>query len=47
MKKQHLPLKICLTCDRPFRWRKKWGRDWKNVKYCSEKCTRNKVHASH
>jgi len=21
-----------------FEWRKKWARDWENVKYCSEKC---------
>jgi hypothetical protein len=23
-----------------FEWRKKWARDWDNVKYCSEKCRR-------
>ncbi|MFN5318450.1 MAG: DUF2256 domain-containing protein [Bacteroidia bacterium] len=38
MKKQHLPQKICLRCNRPFSWRKKWERDWENVKYCSRKC---------
>lgn len=43
MKKQFLPSKICLTCKRPFTWRKKWERDWENVKYCSEKCQRNKT----
>jgi hypothetical protein len=42
MKKQHLPTKICLTCQRPFSWRKKWEKDWENVKYCGEKCRRNK-----
>lgn len=42
MKKQHLPSKICITCGRPFNWRKKWARDWEHVKYCSEKCKRNK-----
>ncbi|MDG1911287.1 MAG: DUF2256 domain-containing protein [Flavobacteriaceae bacterium] len=36
--KQHLPEKICLTCMRPFSWRKKWERDWEEVKYCSKKC---------
>ena len=40
-------IKICLTCERPFSWRKKWAKDWEHVKYCSEKCKRNKVHASH
>lgn len=38
MKKQHLPEKICLVCQRPFSWRKKWQRDWENVKYCSKRC---------
>lgn len=42
VKKQNLPEKICLVCDRPFTWRKKWAKDWDNVKYCSEKCKRNK-----
>ncbi|WP_408039503.1 DUF2256 domain-containing protein [Tenacibaculum amylolyticum] len=38
VKKQHLPTKICQCCLRPFTWRKKWERDWENVKYCSKKC---------
>ncbi|MFD2585391.1 DUF2256 domain-containing protein [Croceitalea marina] len=42
MMKRNLPVKICLSCDRPFNWRKKWSKDWDNVKYCSEKCRRNK-----
>ncbi|WP_373707778.1 DUF2256 domain-containing protein [Kaistella sp.] len=46
MKKEHLPTKICLTCERPFSWRKKWEKDWEAVKYCSEKCKKikNKKH---
>ncbi|MEK9885672.1 MAG: DUF2256 domain-containing protein [Pelagibacteraceae bacterium] len=27
---------------RPFNWRKKWEKDWNDVKYCSEKCRRSK-----
>lgn len=42
IKKQHLPEKICLTCQRPFAWRKKWEKVWSDVKYCGEKCRRNK-----
>ncbi|MET1257767.1 MAG: DUF2256 domain-containing protein [Flavobacteriaceae bacterium] len=42
MKKSELPVKTCLRCQRPFRWRKKWERDWEHVKYCSERCRRNK-----
>ena len=41
-RKQSLPQKICIVCDRPFTWRKKWERDWDEVKYCSERCKRNK-----
>ncbi|TVQ77649.1 MAG: DUF2256 domain-containing protein [Flavobacteriales bacterium] len=41
-KKPYLPKKDCLTCGRPFSWRKKWARDWENVLYCSERCKRNK-----
>jgi hypothetical protein len=40
--KKRLQLKNCLVCNKPFNWRKKWKRDWDNVKYCSEKCRRNK-----
>jgi hypothetical protein len=38
VKKENLPQKNCLQCNRPFTWRKKWERDWENVKYCSDKC---------
>lgn len=37
-KKSELPSKNCLTCGRPFVWRKKWERDWEQVKYCSDAC---------
>ncbi|MGV3515878.1 DUF2256 domain-containing protein [Luteitalea sp.] len=40
VKKAHLPTRICVTCQRPFTWRKKWARDWANVKYCSDACRR-------
>ena len=30
--------KICERCGLKFEWRKKWARDWANVKYCSQKC---------
>jgi hypothetical protein len=35
-----LATKICLSCGRSFTWRKKWERDWENVKYCSNACKR-------
>jgi hypothetical protein len=37
-KKSDLPTKLCLHCARHFTWRKKWARDWEQVKYCSDKC---------
>ncbi|MCX6294182.1 MAG: DUF2256 domain-containing protein [Sphingobacteriales bacterium] len=41
VKKENLPSKICLACNRLFTWRKKWEKNWNEVKYCSDKC-RNK-----
>jgi hypothetical protein len=38
VKKADLPSKICAVCARPFTWRKKWERDWENVRYCSDRC---------
>jgi len=34
--------KVCKTCKKPFIWRKKWRRDWDLVRYCGERCRRNK-----
>ncbi len=39
---KNLDVKICSTCRLKFTWRKKWRKNWSNVKYCSEKCRRNK-----
>ncbi|MDC3176327.1 DUF2256 domain-containing protein [Alphaproteobacteria bacterium] len=39
MKKEYLPFKFCYICKKKFYWRKKWQRDWENVKYCSKKCS--------
>jgi len=38
VKKQNLPEKLCPACNRPFAWRKKWEKNWDEVKYCSERC---------
>jgi hypothetical protein len=38
VRKGDLPVKTCLSCDRPFAWRKKWARTWDEVKYCSDRC---------
>lgn len=42
VKKQNLPCKTCVVCNKPFSWRKKWEKVWEEVKYCSDKCRMNK-----
>ncbi|MDP6879468.1 MAG: DUF2256 domain-containing protein [Alteromonas macleodii] len=42
MKKSDLPTKICPVCQRPFTWRKKWEKNWENVRYCSKRCSGNR-----
>lgn len=34
------PTKTCVVCGRTITWRKKWARDWDEVKYCSDGCRR-------
>jgi len=41
--KASLPTKVCVTCHRPFAWRRKWERVWDEVKYCSDKCRSNRI----
>eukprot|EP00751_Fragilariopsis_kerguelensis_P045758 CAMPEP_0170994960 /NCGR_PEP_ID=MMETSP0736-20130129/11285_1 /TAXON_ID=186038 /ORGANISM="Fragilariopsis kerguelensis, Strain L26-C5" /LENGTH=236 /DNA_ID=CAMNT_0011420979 /DNA_START=491 /DNA_END=1201 /DNA_ORIENTATION=+ len=36
--KSDLPSKVCLVCERPFTWRKKWERNWDEVTTCSKSC---------
>ncbi|WP_221633887.1 DUF2256 domain-containing protein [Nocardioides luti] len=37
------PDKICASCGRRIEWRKKWERDWEQVRYCSSSCRRRGV----
>ena len=41
-RKGDLPTKTCATCGRPFAWRKKWADNRDDVRYCSERCRRNR-----
>ncbi|SDR89116.1 DUF2256 domain-containing protein [Winogradskyella sediminis] len=41
IKKKNLSQKTCVSCNRPFTWRKKWARDWEHVKYCSDSCRKH------
>jgi len=42
IKKENLPSKICVVCDRPFTWRKKWEKVWEEVTTCSKSCNRKR-----
>lgn len=35
--------KTCASCGRAIEWRKKWARDWAEVRYCSDECRRRKM----
>lgn len=35
--------KTCASCGRRIEWRKKWERNWDDVKYCSKKCRGRRV----
>ena len=38
VKKENLPTKTCVVCERPFTWRKKWENCWDEVTTCSKSC---------
>ena len=40
------PDRICASCGRSFAWRRKWARDWEQVRYCSDACRRHGVDAT-
>ncbi|KAF5825575.1 hypothetical protein DUNSADRAFT_8482 [Dunaliella salina] len=35
--KANLPQKVCVVCQRPFKWRKSWERWWNEVQTCSDR----------
>lgn len=35
--------KNCVVCGRTIEWRKKWERNWDDLRYCGEKCRRNRL----
>lgn len=34
---------MCVACGRTIEWRRKWERDWDQVRYCSDACRRRGV----
>lgn len=43
--KENLPEKMCVSCGRPFTWRKKWERCWDEVTTCSKSCNAKRKEA--
>nr|WP_253958841.1 DUF2256 domain-containing protein [Paraburkholderia fungorum] len=37
-----MPVKLCVVCGLPMSWRRRWARNWSDVKYCSDACRRSK-----
>ncbi len=35
--------KTCASCGREIQWRKKWEKNWDDVKYCSDACRRRGI----
>lgn len=33
-----MPTRSCATCGRSFEWRRRWRRNWDQVRYCSDRC---------
>jgi hypothetical protein len=45
-RKPDLPEKTCVSCGRPFAWRKKWARVWDEIQTCSDRCRDDRRRAS-
>ncbi|MES2980471.1 MAG: DUF2256 domain-containing protein [Pseudomonadota bacterium] len=39
--KASLPSKPCAACGRDMTWRKRWAKNWAEVKFCSDACRAN------
>nr|WP_200954903.1 MULTISPECIES: DUF2256 domain-containing protein [unclassified Rhizobium] len=42
IKKSELPTKKCASCGLSFTWRRKWAKNWNDVKFCSDRCRHSK-----
>lgn len=40
--KASLPSKPCVACGRTMSWRKRWAKNWSEVKFCSDACRQRK-----
>lgn len=37
-----LPAKTCASCGRAMEWRRAWAANWDEVRYCGERCRRQR-----
>jgi hypothetical protein len=35
--------KVCARCGREITWRAKWAKNWDSIKYCSDRCRKQRV----
>nr|WP_297350663.1 DUF2256 domain-containing protein [uncultured Caldimonas sp.] len=43
--KQGLARKPCAACGREMTWRRRWAKNWDEVRYCSDACRQRKGRA--
>ena len=41
--KAALPSKPCAGCGLAMSWRRRWAKNWADVRYCSDACRRRKA----
>jgi hypothetical protein len=41
--KASLPSKPCAACGRMMSWRKRWAKNWAEVKFCSNACRQRRI----
>jgi len=39
-------VKFCAACGRRIEWRRKWAKDWEQVRYCSRACRGRRLTAT-
>ena len=44
--REDVPSKLCARCGRRFEWRKRWERNWDEVRYCSDACRTRRLDAT-
>ena len=37
---------MCARCGREITWRAKWAKNWDSIKYCSDRCRKQRVQST-